>query len=106
MLRLAQQLAAAIDATALFPFASLFQGRVLKHKLARSLLRLISDFRPTYALSRSTGTRSHIAPVLAADLKQRIGDLPQRADPHRVHQHLEHVVVLNHRLLQAFEHGW
>ena len=33
----------------------------------------------------------HAAPVLAADLEQRAGDLPQRAHAHRVHQHLEHV---------------
>ena len=50
-------------------------------------------------------TTSHIAPILPADLKKRIGDLPERADPHRIHQHFEHIQVVHHRLLQPFEHG-
>ncbi|MGH8703305.1 MAG: hypothetical protein ACREVR_19305 [Burkholderiales bacterium] len=28
-----------------------------------------------------------------------MGDLPERADPHRIHQHLEDVPVLDHGLL-------
>jgi serine/threonine-protein kinase HipA len=51
------------------------------------------------------GAQSHVAPVLAADLEQGVGDLAQRADPHRVHQHLEHVAVVHHGLLQALQHG-
>ena len=46
----------------------------------------------------------HAAPVLPADLEQRVGDLAERADAHRVHQHLEHVAVVDHRLLQALQH--
>src|SRR5690606_15680081 len=48
---------------------------------------------------------SHAAPVLAADFEQRIGYLPERAYPHRVHQHFEHVAVVDHRLLQLLQHG-
>ena len=47
----------------------------------------------------------HIPAVLPADFKQRVGDLPQRANPDRVHQNFKHVEVFNHRLLQALEHG-
>ena len=30
-------------------------------------------------------------------------DLPQRANPHRVHQHRKHVLIVNHRALQALQ---
>ena len=30
--------------------------------------------------------KSHIPPILPPDRKQRIGNLPQRANPHRIHQ--------------------
>ena len=33
----------------------------------------------------------HTPPVLPPHLKQRMRDLPQRADPHRLHQHLEQI---------------
>ena len=49
--------------------------------------------------------RSHAAPVLPADFKQCAGDLPKRTNTHRVHQHLEHVVLVDRRLLQSLEHG-
>ena len=38
-------------------------------------------------------------------LEQRVRDLPERAAAHRLHQHLEHVAVRNHRVLQALQHG-
>lgn len=47
----------------------------------------------------------HTPPILPPHLKQRIGNLPERATPHRVHQHFEHVLIVDHRLLQAEEHG-
>ena len=46
------------------------------------------------------GGRSHVPAVLSTRLEQRAGDLAQAAAAHRVHQHLEHVAVLDHRLLQ------
>src|SRR2546426_7130380 len=46
----------------------------------------------------------HVAAVLAADFEQGGGDLPERADPHRVHQHREDVLVANHCLAQPFKH--
>jgi hypothetical protein len=46
----------------------------------------------------------HAAPVLPAHLEQRVGDLPQRAAAHRVHQHREDVAVGDHGLLQALQH--
>ena len=48
-------------------------------------------------------TNSHIAPILPADLEQGVGDLTQRAVAHGVHQHLKHIVIGQHRLLQALE---
>jgi hypothetical protein len=55
---------------------------------------------------QSCGMRQlHAAPVLTAHLKQGVGDLAQRADPHRVHQHLKHVGVVDHGLLEAGDHG-
>ena len=52
------------------------------------------------------GERSHalhVAPVLAADLVQRVGDLAERADAHGVDQHVEDVAAGDHGLLQALE---
>ena len=46
----------------------------------------------------------HAPPVLPPHLEQRMRDLPQRADLHRVHQHLEDVLVVDHRLLEALQH--
>src|SRR5687768_12402233 len=46
----------------------------------------------------------HVASILPAHLEQRMGDLPERADAHRVHQDLEHVGVGDHRLAQALQH--
>ena len=43
----------------------------------------------------------HIAPVLPTHFKQRVGDLAQRAHAHRVHQHREHVAVVDHGLQQV-----
>ena len=47
----------------------------------------------------------HTAPVLPTHFKQGIGDLAQRADPHRVHQHFKHVFVVDDSLLQSLEGG-
>src|SRR5258706_3766436 len=46
---------------------------------------------------------SHAAAVLPAHFEQRMGDLPQRADTYRIHQHLEHVAVVDDRLLQPLQ---
>jgi hypothetical protein len=43
----------------------------------------------------------HIASVLPTHLKQRIGDLAQRAHAHRVHQHFKNIFVVNDRLAQT-----
>src|SRR5215207_11693692 len=43
---------------------------------------------------------SHVAPVLPADLEERLRDLLQRADPRGVHQHREDVVVADRGLLE------
>src|SRR5215207_7527855 len=56
------------------------------------------------SVSRDIDPASHAAAVLAADLEQRIRDLPERAHAHRLHQHLEDVGVGYHRLLQALQH--
>src|SRR6267143_2755754 len=53
-----------------------------------------------YAPKRSPELR--VAAVLAADFEQGVGDLPERADPHRVHQHGEDVLIANHCLSQPF----
>src|SRR5438445_11427213 len=56
---------------------------------------------------RCLPTRSpelHVAAVVAADFEQGVGDLPERADSHRVHQHREDVLVANHYLAQPFKH--
>ena len=42
--------------------------------------------------------------VLAAHLEEGVGDLPEGAAPHRLHQHLEDVLVADDRLAEAFEH--
>jgi hypothetical protein len=42
----------------------------------------------------------HIPPILPAHVKQRRGDLPERAATHRVHQHREQVFVVDGRLFQ------
>ena len=54
---------------------------------------------------RGGRTGLHAPPVLSAHLEQRARDLSQRAHPHRFHQHLEHVAVLDHRLLKPLQHG-
>jgi hypothetical protein len=46
----------------------------------------------------------HAAPVLAADLEQRVSDLAERAHAHRVHQDGEDVLVFDDRLPQPLEH--
>jgi len=47
---------------------------------------------------------SQTARDLLPHLKQRIGDLPERANPHCIHELVKHVAVLNHRLLQRDQH--
>src|SRR5689334_9748382 len=69
---------------------------------------LPASLRIASATSRFTSPQPgraplHVAAVLPADLEERAGDLPERADPHGVHQHLEHVPVLDHRLAQPAE---
>ena len=49
--------------------------------------------------------RLHTPPILPPDLEQRIRDLPERAAAHRIDEHFEHVLIVDHRLLQAEEHG-
>src|SRR5574343_179321 len=65
-----------------------------------------SPVRVAIALNRCPMARSsHVPPILAADFEQGAGDLAQRAHAHGVHQDLEHVPVVDHRLLESFEHG-
>ena len=47
----------------------------------------------------------HAAPVLPTHFKQRIRDLAQAAHLHGIHQHIEHIGVGDHGLLQALQHG-
>src|SRR6266850_6972738 len=47
----------------------------------------------------------HVAAVLAADLEEGMSDLPERADPDRVHQHREHVLIADDCLTQLLQHG-
>src|SRR5256885_14419219 len=47
----------------------------------------------------------HVAAVLAADFEKGVGDLPERADPHRVHQHREEVLAADDCPAQLLEHG-
>src|SRR5512140_3695393 len=56
------------------------------------------------SLMRRSAPASHVPAVLPAHLEERARDLAQRADPHRVHQHLEDVRVADHGLLQPLEH--
>ena len=46
----------------------------------------------------------HIPSILPTHLEQRVRDLPKRADAHRVHQHFEHVFVIDHRALKSLQH--
>ena len=45
----------------------------------------------------------HAAPVLTTDLKEGIGDLTQRANPDRVHEFFEHVLVVDRRVAQPLQ---
>ena len=47
----------------------------------------------------------HIAPILPTHLEQRIRDLAQGADPHRIHQHGEHIIAITGRLPKPLQHG-
>src|SRR5438067_3424328 len=63
-----------------------------------------SPVRVAIAESRCPMVTSHVAAVLPAHFEQRVGDLPERADAHGVHQHCEHVAIVDHGLLQALQH--
>ena len=63
--------------------------------------RLTPDRRPTSADLRKM--RLHSAAVLPAYLVQGIGYLPERAMPHRAHDHFEDVAVPDHGLTQALQ---
>lgn len=41
------------------------------------------------------------APILSPNLEQRVRDLPQRADTHRVHKHRKDVLIIDRRLLHG-----
>ena len=79
------------------------------------LLTLDCDFKQFAAMGLDATVRarvqparatcSHAAPILPAHLKKGVGDLAQAAAAHGLHQQLEHVLVVDHRLLQALEHG-
>ena len=45
----------------------------------------------------------HIAPVLAADCIERLGDLAQTADPRGFHQFGENIVAGQRHFLQALQ---
>jgi hypothetical protein len=45
-----------------------------------------------------------ISSILPANLEQRIRNLPERTHAHRVHQHFEHVGVLDHRALKPLQY--
>ena len=48
--------------------------------------------------------RNYILRQYCPHFKQRIRDLPERSTAHRIYQHLEHVLICDHRLLLAREH--
>src|SRR5690606_32003792 len=76
---------------------------------------LLDDVRPGgRPLPRPPGVRgrlsgpsaphlSHVPPVLAADLEERFGDLLEAADPCRVHEDREHVLVVHGGLLEPLD---
>lgn len=47
--------------------------------------------------------RLHVAPVLATDLEEQLGDLLQGTDPGGVHEHDEDVFVVQHGLPQPVQ---
>ena len=47
----------------------------------------------------------HVASIMSADFEQGVGDLTQRADAHRLHQHFENVVVVYYGLAQTCQCG-
>ena len=52
------------------------------------------------AIEAGAGAGSHVPPVLAADLEERVRQLAQRADPGRPHQLVEHVALAGGHVLQ------
>src|SRR6266705_716768 len=48
---------------------------------------------------------SHVTPVLPSHVEQRVRDLAQRSDPHRVHEDGEDVLVVDHGLPKPLKHG-
>ena len=46
-----------------------------------------------------------VAAVLAADLEERVADLPERAHPHGVHERVEDVAAAGRRRLQRRDRG-
>src|SRR4051794_16868213 len=53
----------------------------------------------------SSSVLLHAAPVLTADFEQRIGDLPQRTNAHRIHELGEHVTTVDDRLPELRKSG-
>src|SRR5947209_9293363 len=58
---------------------------------------------PMRAIISTAPAGLHAAPVLAAHPEERLRDLTERADAHRVHQHGEDVAVVDDRLLKALQ---
>ena len=81
------------------------QGATMQVGRTLSLQDALSP-RGTFPSQFGPGAQNlHTPPILPPHLEQRIGDLPERGAAHRVHQHFEHVLIGDHRLLQAQEHG-
>jgi len=64
-----------------------------------------AELRVNGALAGLPVDASHAPPILTADLEQRAGDLPERADAHAVHELGEDVAVLDHDPLELRERG-
>src|SRR5687768_6911460 len=63
-----------------------------------------SSVRQTIRVGNKGEGELHVPAIATAHLEERMRDLAERADAHRVHQHLEHVGVGDHGLPQALEH--
>ena len=87
------------------------QGFVRRHRKSSmqvcGLLQLDKDYAQRVATRKpdkaAVPNGVHAAAVLASHFEQGVGDLPQRADAHGIHQHVEHVLVVDDGLLQALE---
>src|SRR5579859_7675709 len=79
-------------------------GAIFASASSRAVWRSSSCSSPSVYISNSS-SRSDIAPVLAADLEERLGDLLQAAHPGRVHEHGEHVPARPGGVLQRGQGG-